>query len=210
MKTSNRLLLALVASVLIGLVSTNFVLKAEYEDMKAHPRPQEGFRFVEIPAFSHVKVNSLSPGIRFYIQQGSQVLAEVKDSLAVKIKTRVQNDTLFIDLPERIVVPKTTENPAGEYTGMSITGTQLASVTFDNGLGSVAGWNREIARIELRNRSRVNSYRNKLKEMHMTTHDQAVLTLEDDNDIKKLYSVKSDSSEVILEGISVGSVRVEK
>jgi len=209
MKTSNRLLLALAVVLLAGLISTNFVLKAEYEDIKAHPRPQEGFRFVEVPAFSHVKVNSLSSGIRFSIQQSNRPSVQVNDSLATRIRTQVRHDTLFIDLSEQIAIPKTTENPAGEQMGMSVTATELISITFENGLGIVSGWDRETARIELHNRSQVNSYRNKLTEMYVTTHDQAVFTLEDDNEIKKLHAVKSDSSEIQVEGISVRSVQVK-
>lgn len=210
MKTSNKLLIALAVVVLAGLISSNVVLKAEYEDIKANPRPEDGFQFVTVTAFSHVKVNSLSPGIRFFVQQGSRPSVQVYNEWASRIHTRVQNDTLFVDLPERINVPKTAQNPAGEMTGMYVTQSQLTSITFENGLGSIADWQTNLARIELHNASQVNTYREKVKELHILLRNRAVLTVEDDNEIKKLHSIKSDSSELIVEGISVGSVQVEK
>ena len=211
MKTSDKLLLGLAAVLLGGLVTTGFVLKAEYESVKAKPRPQEGFRFLPaVPAFSHVKVNSLSPGIRFYMQQGSRVVLQVNDSLADRIKTRVENDTLFINLPERITVRKTEDNPAGEQIGMSVTFAQLASVTFVNGLGSVAGWKARTGRIGLQNRSRVNSYRDKMENLYVVTQGQSVFTLEDNTEIMKFYPVKSDSGKIWVEGVSVEPVQVQK
>jgi hypothetical protein len=210
MKTSNKLLIALAVVVLAGLISSNIVLKAEYEDIKAHPRPQEGFQFVQVAAFSHVNVNSLSPGIRFSIQQDNHPSVQVYSEWASRIHTRVQNDTLFIELPERINIPKTEENPAGETIGMYITQPHLTSITFDNGLGSIANWQTNLARIELHNASRVNTYRNKINDLHIFLRNRALFTVEDDNEIKKLHSIKSDSSELNVEGISVGSVQVEK
>jgi hypothetical protein len=211
MKTSDKLLLGLAAVLLAGLVATGFALKVEYESVKAKPRPQEGFRFVPtVPAFSHVKVNSLSPGIRFYIQQGSRAVVQVNNNLADRIKTRVQNDTLFVDLPERIIVRKTEDNPAGEQIGMSVTFAKLASVTFVNGLGSVSGWKTGTGRIELQNRSRVNSYRDKMENLYVVTHGQSVFTLEDNTEIKKFYPIKSDSSKIWVEGVSVEPVQGQK
>lgn len=215
MKTSSKLLIGLVAVILAGLVCTNFVLKYEYEDIKLHPRPQYGFHFVEVPAFSHVKVNSLSPQIHVYIQQSNQRSVQLNDSLSVQFKTHVANDTLFVELPVTIPAPTIKGESApkyatDEYFGIVIRTSKLASVSVENGSCRLENWQRDQALIELYNKSKVEIRNAKINKLYVDTHQLSEFNLIPDSKIKNLYASKSDSSKVSVSDVLVGSVQVIK
>ena len=199
MKTSNKLLLSLAALLLAGLLGSNFILKAEYEDIRKNPRPTEGFGFVDVPHFSHVRVNSASPDILFSIRENAESTVQINGKYKGKINTAVKNDTLLIKLAERIAAPKTpgNEQPVAAF----IHATRLKSIVFENGSGSIRDMKSENLSVECRANSRVTVSDSQIGNLHGTTSGKAVLTIDEQNQIKNLHTGQRDSSRVFVGGI---------
>ncbi len=214
MKTSHKLLIALVVIILGGMVCTNFILKAEYDDLKVHPRPHAGFQFVEAPAFSHVRINSLSPAINIGIQQHKMGSVQVSDEMQKHLKTRVQNDTLYVDLPETLAVPKLEKEEFpkyanNDYYGLLIRTPNLVSVQMVNGTCRLDNWQTEKAHLELFNKSKLSSGQNHITDLYVATHDQSFVDLYGD-EIKNLHATKSEDSKIQIAGVAVSSIQIVK
>ncbi len=202
MKTSNRLLLALATVLLAGLLGTNFVLKAEYEDIRKNPRPEEGFGFAEVPHFSHVRVNSASPDILFSVQENAESTVQINGKYRGKIKVAVTNDTLLINLTANIATPKTPGNQ--QPVAAFIHGPQLKSIVFENGSGSIKDMKGKSLSVECKTNSRVTVYDSRIDNLHLTTSGKAILTIDEKNRIKNLHTDQRDSSRVFVGGMRLG------
>jgi hypothetical protein len=92
MKTSNRLLTVLLAITLVAILSSNLVLKAEYEKIDFKD-PFYGYQAQQLPTFKVVKLNGGHTGlIQLQPGTGYEVRVSVKDSN--QVKWQIRNDTL--------------------------------------------------------------------------------------------------------------------
>ncbi len=198
MKTSNKLLLSLATVLLAGLLGSNFMLKAEYEDIRKNPRPEEGFGFLKVPHFSHVRVSSASPDILFSVQENAESTVQINGKYRGKIKVAVENDTLLITVAERIAAPKTHENQ--QPVAAFIHGPQLTSIVFENGSGSIKEMKHKNLSVECKTDSRVTVYDNRIDNLHIAASGEAVLTIDEKNQIKNLHTDQRDSSRVFVGG----------
>ena len=198
MKTSNKLLLVLATVLLAGLLGSNLALKTEYDDIRKNPRPKEGFGFVKVPHFSHVRVSSASPDILFSVQENAESTVQINGKYQGKIKVAVENDTLLINLTANIAVPETPENqpPVAAF----IHGPQLKSIVFENGSGSIRDMKHTNLSVECKTDSRVTVYDSRIDNLHSITSGKAVLTIDEKNRIKNLHTGQRDSSRVFVGG----------
>ena len=198
MKTSNKLLLGLATVLLAGLLGTNFVLKAEYDDIRKNPRPEEGFGFAEVPRFSHVRINSASPDILFSIQENAESTVQINGKHQGKIKVAVENDTLLINLTANIAAPKTPGNQPP--TAALINAPQLKSIVFENGLGSIRDMKGKNLSVECKTNSRVTVYDSRIDNLHSITSGKAVFKIDEKNRIENLHTDQRDSSRIFVGG----------
>ena len=199
MKTSNKLLLGLATVLLAGLLGINFVLKAEYDDIRKNPRPEEGFGFAEVPHFSHVRINSASPGILFSVQENAESTVQINEKYRGKIKVAVANDTLLITVAERIAAPKTPGNQ--QPVAAFIHAPQLKSIVFENGSGSIKDMKGKSLSVECKTNSRVTVYDSRIDNLHLTTSGKAILTIDEKNRIKNLHTNQRDRSRIFVGGM---------
>lgn len=195
MKTSNRLLLALAVVLLAGLLGTNFALRAEYESIRKNPRPVEGFSFVNVPRFSHVRINSASPGLEFVVRQGGRAGVQANRNLAGKIRFSVRHDTLLVAMP------------ASKLRGgvAACIDAPPASIVYENGTGSIRDFTCQSLRVHCKGGSRVSLAGSQIGALAVETENRAVFSVEmtvmySDKGIGNLYAAQRDSSQILLGG----------
>jgi len=92
MKTSNRLLIALLTVTLAAILSSNLVLKAEYEKIDFKD-PFYGYQTAKLPPFKVVKLSGGHAGL-IQLQPGTAYEVRVSAKDSNEVKWQVRNDTL--------------------------------------------------------------------------------------------------------------------
>jgi hypothetical protein len=92
MKTSNRLLIALLAVTLAAILSSSLVLKAEYEKIDFKD-PFYGYQTAQLPPFKAVKLSGGHAGL-IQLQPGTSYEVRVSAKDSNQVKWQVRNDTL--------------------------------------------------------------------------------------------------------------------
>lgn len=209
MKTSNQLLIAFLAIIFIGIISTNMVLKSEFEKIDQQD-PFYGYTRENVADFRAIKLQGTFQGL-IQIMPGDSFEIRVGRHGKGGMQWEVSNDTLTLSHPS-FTLPQwlNTEQVFHRVPDFYIMTPQLDAVYTRGIICKLSGWQLEKLQLTQEgSKSGITLASSSIADLEVKVSQGSLLHLEKDNRIQQAQMYIRDSSTLLTQQQSIDSLDLQ-
>jgi hypothetical protein len=209
MKTSNQLLIALLAIIFIGIISTNMVLKSEFERIDQSD-PFHGYSRESVSSFKVVKLEGTYQGLVQMIP-GDSFEILVSSHGKGGMQWEVKGDTLMMTHPS-FTLPQwlTIEQVFHRTPSFYIMAPQLSEVHSRGMMCKLSDWQLEALQLTQEgNKSGITIAKSSIADLKASVSKGSLLQLETDNQIQYAQIAIRDSSTLLTQKQAIDSLDLQ-
>lgn len=199
MKNSNKLILGLLIMIMVGILSTNMVLKAEFDKINFkdiyHSYSQES-----LPNFKAVRLEGSYAGL-FQIQPGSESEIRILSGEKNKIKWEINGDTLILIYKNDWKPYNYQPGDAFKFAPTAFINTPQVQSIYAKGVNcKITGWDENEWDLK---QEGINSgmllTNNKIENLQAALEEGGLLAIGSENNIKNAHFQIQDTSSFVIE-----------
>ncbi|MEK6477130.1 hypothetical protein WJR50_06335 [Catalinimonas sp. 4WD22] len=214
MKTSNKLILTLIAVIFLGILSSSLILKSEFEKLDRND-PLSGYSQGELPPFKAVKIIGNYPGL-VELRAGDAYEIRMDEGTDGRTKWEIKGDTLEVSIqlmnPSENF-PKYYYTFYGENAGVYITAPNLSALHAEGITCRLSGWKEAQMHFEVQGKEGVQRgvllKESNVDQFSATVSEGSLLLLEASNKISRALVNIRDVSAFTAEYNALDSLEIQ-